>query len=220
VPAELVFGVRPNQLFVVRVAGNVLADECLGSIEYALHTFKDSVHLLTVLGHSGCGAVTAAVDAYLDPTRHNSIAFTRSLRSVVNHVLIAVRAAALALEEVWGAGVAADPGYRAALVEVSVYLNTAMTAYQLHQELRPEEAFQTRVVYGVFDVANCHVIGPDLNPHTDDTSQLAPALTAPEQLAELGRQIAASPMAAQHLSPGLRLARHRAAGPPPGAASN
>src|SRR5687768_13990282 len=37
VPSELVFDVKPNQLFVVRVAGNVLGDECLGSIEYALH---------------------------------------------------------------------------------------------------------------------------------------------------------------------------------------
>src|SRR5579872_5539115 len=39
VPSELLFSAGPNQQFVVRVAGNVLADECLGSIEYALHTF-------------------------------------------------------------------------------------------------------------------------------------------------------------------------------------
>src|SRR5207237_921370 len=52
VPSELLFGTGPNQQFVVRVAGNVLADECLGSIEYALHTFRESVHLLVVLGHT------------------------------------------------------------------------------------------------------------------------------------------------------------------------
>src|SRR5262245_38659697 len=65
VPVELVFDAGPNEFFVVRVAGNSLGDECFGSIEYALHTFKESVHLLTVLGHTRCGAVAAAVDAYL-----------------------------------------------------------------------------------------------------------------------------------------------------------
>src|SRR5262245_23257126 len=56
VPAELVFDAGPNELFVVRVAGNVLGDECLGSIEYALHSFQESVRLVAVVGHTGCGA--------------------------------------------------------------------------------------------------------------------------------------------------------------------
>lgn len=212
VPAELVFDVKPNQLFVVRVAGNVLGDECLGSIEYALNSFQDSVHLLVVLGHTGCGAVTAAVDAYLSPTRHNSIAFTRSLRSVVNHVLIAVRCAAVSLEEFWGPGVGADPGYRAALIEVSVYLNAGMTAYHLREEVRPDETSGFRVAYGVFDVATCRVIGPDLDPSTDDTSKLARAPVHSDELVALGRQIAASPMAAQHLSESLRQTRYPTTG--------
>src|ERR1700759_364349 len=42
VPLEMIFGAGPNEFFVVRVAGNVLGDECLGSIEYALHMFKES----------------------------------------------------------------------------------------------------------------------------------------------------------------------------------
>jgi carbonic anhydrase len=200
VPSELVFGARPNQQFVVRVAGNVLGDECLGSIEYALHTFKDSVHLLVVLGHTRCGAVTAAVDAYLRPTEHNSIAFTRSLRAVVNQGLIAARGAAVALEEAWGREVAADPGYRDALIEASVYLNAAMTAYHLRSELRPDEAFDTAVVYGVFDVATCRVIGPDLDPTTDDTSKLAPAPAGSEELTALGRVIAGYPSVARNLT--------------------
>jgi carbonic anhydrase len=200
VPSELLFGTKPNQQFVVRVAGNALGDECLGSIEYALHTFKDSVHLLVVLGHTSCGAVTAAVDAYLRPTEHNSIAFTRSLRAVVNHGLIAARGAAVALEDAWGPGVASDPGYRDALVEVSVYLNAAMTAYHLRSELRPEEMFGVEVVFGVFDVATCRVIGPDLDPTTDDTSKLAPAPADPTELTALGRIIARYPSVARHLA--------------------
>jgi carbonic anhydrase len=200
VPSELVFSAGPNQQFVVRVAGNVLGDECLGSIEYALHTFKDSVHLLVVLGHTRCGAVTAAVDAYLRPTEHNSIAFTRSLRAVVNQGLIAVRNAAVALEAYWGREVATDPGYRDALIETSVYLNAAMTAFHLRSELRPEEAFGTAVVYGVFDVATCRVIGPDLDPNTDDTSRLAPAPVDSDELAALGQVIAGYPAVACYLT--------------------
>jgi carbonic anhydrase len=208
VPSEIIFDAGPNQFFIVRVAGNVLADECLGSIEYALHNFKDSLHLLVVLGHTWCGAISAAVDAYLRPSRHNSIAFTRSLRAVVNHVLIAVRGGAVSLEEVWGKDVAGDPGYRDALIEVSVYLNAGMTAYHLQDEMRPDETFGVKVVYGVFDVATCRVIGPDLDPKTDDTSRLATAPSRPDDLVELGRLLAGSPMVARHLSDEFRRTRY------------
>ena len=204
VPLELIFGAKPNQFFVVRVAGHALGEECLGSIEYALHTFKESVHLLVVVGHTRCGAVTAAVDAYLRPTEHNAIAFTRSLRTVVNHGLIAVRGAAVALREVWGPGLIDDPGYREALIETSVYVNAAMTAYHLRSELRPDELFGVEVVFGVFDIATCRVIGPDLDPKTDDTSQLAAAPADPGELTALSRIIASYPSVTRYLSPSLR----------------
>lgn len=200
VPSELIFGAKPNQQFVVRVAGNALGDECLGSIEYALHTFKESVHLLVVLGHTRCGAVTAAVDAYLRPTEHNAIAFTRSLRAVVNHGLIAARVSAVALETVWGPKIVEDPGYREALIETSIYMNAAMTAYHLRSELSPEEQFGVGVVYAVFDVATCRVIGPDLDPATDDTSKLAPAPANPEELTAISQQIAAYPAVMRYLT--------------------
>lgn len=199
VPLELVFSAGPNQFFVVRVAGNVLGDECVGSIEYALRTFRDSVRLLVVVGHTKCGAVAAAVDAYLRPTEHNSIAFTRSLRAVVNHGLIAVRLAAVALREVYGADVAGNPGYRDALWETSVYLNAAMTAYHLRRELKPDELAGTELVYAVFDVATCRVIGPDLDPATDDTSRLAPAPADAGELNALGRAVARYPSVARAL---------------------
>jgi carbonic anhydrase len=59
VPPELIFDVGLGELFVVRVAGNVLAPEVAGSLQYAgayLHT-----QLFIVLGHEGCGAVSAAL---------------------------------------------------------------------------------------------------------------------------------------------------------------
>jgi carbonic anhydrase len=66
VPIELVFDQGFGDLFVVRVAGNVIAPDIVGSVAYAV------VHLATplvvVMGHEGCGAVTAAVRALEGPT--------------------------------------------------------------------------------------------------------------------------------------------------------
>jgi carbonic anhydrase len=63
VPTELVFDQGFGDLFVVRVAGNVVADDVVGSLEYAgLHL---RTPLVVVMGHTGCGAVRAAVDAKL-----------------------------------------------------------------------------------------------------------------------------------------------------------
>ena len=59
VPPELVFDAGFGELFIIRIAGNVISPEVMGTIQYAavhLHT-----PLFVVLGHEGCGAVTAAV---------------------------------------------------------------------------------------------------------------------------------------------------------------
>ncbi len=58
VPPEIIFDCGLGDLFVIRVAGNVLDDVVLGSIEYAVEHL--GVELVMVLGHSRCGAVTAA----------------------------------------------------------------------------------------------------------------------------------------------------------------
>ena len=67
VPTEMLFGQGFNDLFVIRVAGNVLGDVCMGSVDFALNALSESVRVVVMLGHSGCGAVTGAVDAYLRP---------------------------------------------------------------------------------------------------------------------------------------------------------
>lgn len=70
VPPELIFDAGLGELFVVRVAGNVLSPEVSGSLQYAgshLHT-----PLFVVLGHDGCGAVTAALETKLDGVQHRA----------------------------------------------------------------------------------------------------------------------------------------------------
>jgi len=70
VPIEIVFNQSLGDLFVIRVAGNILSDHVIGSAEYAIETFGSP--LVMVLGHSNCGAVTAAVDAVLNQREAHS----------------------------------------------------------------------------------------------------------------------------------------------------
>ena len=70
VPPELIFDANFGELFIVRVAGNVVSAEVMGSLQYAgahLHT-----PLFLVLGHEGCGAVKAALQSKLYDVQHRS----------------------------------------------------------------------------------------------------------------------------------------------------
>jgi carbonic anhydrase len=80
VPPELIFDADFGELFIIRVAGNVISPEIMGSMQYAgshLHT-----PLFVVLGHEGCGAVKAAVDSKLDDVEHRS-----RIQLLVNNIL-------------------------------------------------------------------------------------------------------------------------------------
>src|SRR5438093_1385095 len=84
VPIELVFDQGFGDLFVIRVAGNVIADETIGSIGYALRHLKTP--LLVIMGHEGCGAVTAALDAL-----SGNISQAKYIQSLVRHIEPAVK---------------------------------------------------------------------------------------------------------------------------------
>lgn len=84
VPAEFVFDQGLGDLFVIRVAGNIVAPSQIGSIEYAVERF--GTRLVVVLGHSRCGAVTAT----LEELRRPSEAQSRNLRSIVDRIRPAI----------------------------------------------------------------------------------------------------------------------------------
>lgn len=79
VPAELVFDQGVGDLFVIRVAGNIVAPSQVGSVEFAATRFK--TRLVVVLGHSGCGAILATLEELRTPSDQSI-----NLRSIVERV--------------------------------------------------------------------------------------------------------------------------------------
>ena len=80
VPAEIIFDQGLGDLFVIRVAGNVVASSQIGSVEFAAERF--GTRLVVVLGHSGCGAVLATLEELQHPTSYQS----PNLGSIVNRI--------------------------------------------------------------------------------------------------------------------------------------
>jgi carbonic anhydrase len=80
VPAEIVFDQGLGDLFVIRVAGNIVAPSQVGSVEYAAEQF--GTRLVVVLGHSQCGAILATLDQLRRPVESQS----PNLRSIVDRV--------------------------------------------------------------------------------------------------------------------------------------
>ena len=169
VPTEMVFSKGCNELFVVRVAGNVLGSECLGSLRYAVSHFPDTLKLLVVLGHARCGAVSTAVDVYLEPGRYLAVATDHAIRSIVDQILVAVRVAAVAMKAVYGSGVEENRNYKGALIEVAVTVNAAWNAYCLRREFL-ERSPGLAVVYGAYDLVSRYVRLP-LSPSAELTEE-------------------------------------------------
>ena len=80
VPAEIVFDQGLGDLFVIRVAGNIVAPSQVGSVEFAAERY--GTRLVVVLGHSGCGAILATLEELERSVEHQS----RNLRAIVDRV--------------------------------------------------------------------------------------------------------------------------------------
>jgi carbonic anhydrase len=115
VPAEIVFDQGLGDLFVIRVAGNIVAPSQIGSVEFAAEAF--GTRLVVVLGHSQCGAILATLDELSRPRETQS----RNLRSIVDRVRPSV-------EPLLGTELRND---RDALVSAAVRANVRASANQL-----------------------------------------------------------------------------------------
>ena len=125
---ELLFGAGPGELFVIRVAGNVLDNHQLGSIEYAaahLHC-----PLVLVLGHTGCGAVDAALSGDTDGF----------IRTITDEILRAV-------------GDERDPD-EACRLNVRHAVDSIRDAFREHPEIAAEDL---RILGAVYDIRSGRV---------------------------------------------------------------
>jgi carbonic anhydrase len=96
VPAEIIFDQGLGDLFVIRVAGNIVAPSQIGSVEFAATKF--GTRLVVVLGHTQCGAIEETVNQLRSPAEENS----RNIGAIVNFVRPSVEAvldSSLALDE-------------------------------------------------------------------------------------------------------------------------
>lgn len=115
VPVEIIFDHGLGDLFVIRVAGNVVAASQIGSVEFAAERF--GTRLVVVLGHTHCGAVQATLDELLQPGERQS----RNLRSIVDRIRPSV-------ESLLETGLRDD---RAALARQAVRANVRVSANNL-----------------------------------------------------------------------------------------
>jgi len=120
VPAEIVFDQGLGDLFVIRVAGNIVAPSQVESVEFAAEAF--GTRLVVVLGHSNCGAVNATLEQLTRPSREQ----TRNLSSIVDRIRPAVEGL---LEH-------APPGAWQALVPQAVRANIRISADHLRHGSR------------------------------------------------------------------------------------
>jgi carbonic anhydrase len=168
VPSEILFGQEFNDLFNIRVAGNVLGRECVGSFLYALQTFvpdRDDagprrLKIAIALGHRGCGAVRATLQAF-DRGVLGAPTFDDPIGSILHRVHVpAYQVAAEAFDARFGTAASRDPARLDDMVDLVVYLNAAWSAREMAEwtdRQGPEIATRIGVVFGVVDPTDLKV---------------------------------------------------------------
>jgi len=114
-PSEIIFDQGLGDLFVIRVAGNIVAPSQIGSIEFAVEKF--GTRLVVVMGHSRCGAILATLEGLGQPLEGQS----RSLRSIVDRI----RPSLISLD------IDQDPE---TLLQQAVHANIHSSVHQLQHE--------------------------------------------------------------------------------------
>jgi carbonic anhydrase len=139
VPIETIFDQVPGNIFVVRVAGNFVNDDNLGSIEYAVEVLK--VQLVVVLGHARCGAATAALAFVREGVRQRG-----HIQQIVEAVAPSVRAAQ------------ALPGdWLEQSIAQNVALNVAAVTTGSKLVARRVDAGEVQVIGGIYSVISGRV---------------------------------------------------------------
>jgi carbonic anhydrase len=134
VPVEIVFDQGPGDLFVIRVAGNIVAPSLIGSVEFAAERF--GTRLVVVLGHTSCGAIAATIEELRRPSNQSP-----NLKAIVDRIRPGVEAL-----------VAADGGRDPAEVErAAMRANILASVNQLRHG--------SAIIEGLVDSNGLHVVG-------------------------------------------------------------
>jgi carbonic anhydrase len=153
--------------------------------------------LIVVLGHSGCGDLTTAVDVFLNPANYLALVTQHSLRNILDRSLVVVQASANKLFTTFGSDITRHPGYRQALIEASIVTNAALAAYSIQQEFVADGLTEIRAVYGVYLLETREVWAPRVGNTKEVGLAAAPADLA--GFAELGNAVIRSDRIASYL---------------------
>jgi hypothetical protein len=118
---------------------------------------------IVILGHSGCGAISAAVDMFLRPELCLPLATKDDLRGMLDRSFVIIQASAHALQETLGPDIVARPGFRAALIETAVVMNAVVGAYTVQQGLSAQGETRFAVLYGVYVLEARQIWAPELD---------------------------------------------------------
>ena len=163
VPVLELFQQRPNEVFEVQLAGNVASTECLGSISYGVEHLP-TVEGIVVLGHTGCGAVTASVDHYLSQKPEAS-SVEGSIMSLLNSIIPSVDIAASVLamnSQSVRDSILKDSLDLNKLIDIAIFVNAAAMAWKVQAFVKGLKR-SVPVWYGVYDLASCRILHADLN---------------------------------------------------------
>lgn len=162
VPVLDIFNQRPNEVYEIQLAGNVASAECLGSLAHAVENLP-TLEGVVVLGHTGCDAVSVAVDQFLSP-RPEITAADSSIRSLVNSVMPSIEIAASAMGKKTRFLSGSVPRFtldRNKLIKTVVFVNAAAMAWKI-QEFVNRLQRVVPVWYGIYDLASCRILHVDL----------------------------------------------------------
>ncbi len=151
VPAEIVFDQGLGELFVIRIAGNVIAPSQIGSVEFAAERF--GAPLVVVLGHTGCGAVEATLQELERPSEGRS----PNLHAIVDRIRPA-------LEPLLETGLRDDP---AALMAAAVRANIRASTRQLRHG--------SQILERLIDDGRLEVMGAEYSLATGEVEFLDPS---------------------------------------------
>lgn len=143
-PLEIIFDQGLGDLFVIRVAGNIVAPSQIGSVEFAVEQF--GTRLIVVMGHSNCGAITATIDQLNQPEAERS----PNLSSIVNRIRPAV--------ESLGPGAAVSD--RKTLIEMAVRANVSASVENLKSG--------SGIIRDLIETDHLHIIGAEYSLETGE----------------------------------------------------